>query len=200
MVLLCTLLLQTWNNADAKFKSIDLCNITDQSVAMSSTSEPGSMHTAAGQRLHTHTRTQAACFRTGSSVKPAKHQLEAQIAQRHVQSHAAGSTEHHRQTQGQDGLAEQKQRDARAQEQSTAALHTRGEGVRCHAYKHTLIHGCKHCACMHYTILWQSSIRLETGYMHKVSTKTFAAGLRRTGVGRKKVLHCLKSSEVFVVA
>lgn len=127
MVLLCTLLLQTWNNADAKFKSVDLCNITDQFVAMSSTSEPGSMHTAAGQRLHTHTRTQAACFRTGSSVKPAKHQLEAQIAQRHVQSHAAGSTEHHRQTQGQDGLAEQKQRDARAQEQSTAALHTRGK-------------------------------------------------------------------------
>lgn len=100
MVLLCTLLLQTWNNADAKFKSVDLCNITDQFVAKSSTSEPGSMHTAAGQRLHTHTRTQAACFRTGSSVKPAKHQLEAQIAQRHVQSHAAGSTEHHRQTQG----------------------------------------------------------------------------------------------------
>lgn len=198
MVLLCTLLLQTWNNADAKFKSVDLCNITDQFVAMSSTSEPGSMHTAAGQRLHTHTRTQAACFRTGSSVKPAKHQLEAQIAQRHVQSHAAGSTEHHRQTQGRARRTKTTGCKGTGVEYSGAAH--KGEGVRCHAYKHTLIHGCKHCACMHYTILWQSSIRLETGYMHKVSTKTFAAGLRRTGVGRKKVLHCLKSSEVFVVA
>ena len=144
---------------------------------------------------YTHTRTQAACFRTGSSVMPAKHQLEAQIAQRHVQSHAAGSTEHHQQTQG------------RARRRKTTGCKGTGAEYSGTAHKGqewgvmlTNTRSCKHYACTHYTILWQSSIRPETGYMHGVSTKTFAAGLRRTGVSRKKVLHCLKSSEVFVVA
>lgn len=40
----------------------------------------------------------AVCFRTGNSGKAAKHQLEAQIARRHVQSHTAGTAARQRQT------------------------------------------------------------------------------------------------------
>lgn len=44
--------------------------------------------------------TQTVWYGTENSLTPAKHQLEAQIAPQHVQSHAAGNTERHRQTQG----------------------------------------------------------------------------------------------------
>ena len=129
-----------------EFRSIDICNFTDHFVAMSSTSEPGSLHTAAGQRLHTHTHRKAAWKLCDASQTPAGG-TDSTAACTEPCSRKYGASPADTRT-GSQNKNEMQGHRSRVQQRCT-----QGAGVKCHAYKHTLMHGCKHYACMHYIFL-----------------------------------------------
>lgn len=160
---------------------------------MSTNSELRTMPTAAGWRLHT----QAAWFRTGNCVMPAKHQLEAQIAQRHVQSHAAGKTQRHWQTDVRVRTIRITRHKGTSRKQQR---HTKGLEEKCHAYKHSQARSYRQTRMqMHYMYMhWYTHIFVTTHYryMH-MAIKTLGAGLRTSGVSSKTVSLCLTSSVVF---
>lgn len=103
---------------------------------MSSASEPGSMHTAAGQRLHTHTH-------AGSMFQDRKQCDASQTPAGGTDSTAACTepcSRKYRASPADARTGSQKKNNGMQGHRSRVQRHcTQGAGVRCHAYKHTLM-------------------------------------------------------------